>query len=87
MARRLQDWRAFFQSLEALKNFDVPGSLKRFWLVGDAEVDAAAELKVADAGKRVLIPGLLNLRRVSVSLLALDFGRGAEATSSSHTIR
>jgi hypothetical protein len=47
-------------------------------LVDDADVEAAARLKLADREKGVLVPGPFDLGRRAVALLALGFGRGAK---------
>ena len=73
-----EDWRSFFESVEALKVFDVAAALKSLSLVDDADLEAAARLKVAGGGKGVLIPGHLELGRKSISLLALGFGKAAK---------
>jgi hypothetical protein len=69
-----EDWKSFFESVEALRDFDVVSALKSFSLVGDAEVGAAAKLKAADVAKGILIPGPFDLGRDSIALLALGFG-------------
>jgi hypothetical protein len=71
-------WAPFFESVAALKNFDVVAALKELSLVDEADVDAAAKLKVADSEKGVLVPGPFDLRRTAVAPLALGFGRGAK---------
>ena len=40
-------WTPFFESVAALKDFDVAVALKSFSLVDDADVEAAAKLKVS----------------------------------------
>jgi hypothetical protein len=80
-------WVPFFESVAALMNFDVVAALKGLSLVDDADVEATARLKVADGEKGVLVPGPFELGRKAVALLALGFGRGARATSASHTRR
>jgi hypothetical protein len=72
------DWTGFFESIAALKDFDVARALKSVSLVDDADVEAGAELKLADGGKGVLVPGPFDLGRKAVVLLALGFGRGAK---------
>ena len=71
-------WSPFFESVAALKGFDVAAALKGLSLVDDADVEAAARLKVADGEKGVLVPGPFDLGRKAVALLALGFGRGSK---------
>jgi hypothetical protein len=71
-------WAPFFESVAALKGFDVVAALKGLSLVDDADVEAAARLKLADREKGVLVPGPFDLGRRAVALLALGFGRGAK---------
>jgi hypothetical protein len=73
-----ETWSQFFESVAALKVFDVAGALKSFSLVDDSDVAAAARSKVAEGGKAVQIPGPFDLGRDPVALLALGFGRGAK---------
>ena len=69
-------WAPFFESVAALKDFDVAGALKRHSLVDDADVDASTKLKVSEGGKGVVVSGPFDLGRKSIALLALGFGRG-----------
>jgi hypothetical protein len=71
-------WAPFFESVAVLKDFDVAAALKGLSLVDDADVAAAAKLKMADGEKGVLVPGPFDLGRKAVTLLALGFGRGAK---------
>jgi hypothetical protein len=71
-------WAPFFESVAALKGFDVAAVLKGLSLVDDADVAAATRLKLADDEKGVLVPGPFDLGRKAVALLALGFGRGAK---------
>jgi hypothetical protein len=71
-------WAPFFDSVAALKGFDVAAVLKDLSLVDDADVAAAARLKVTDGEKGVLVPGPFDLGRKAIALLALGFGRGAK---------
>jgi hypothetical protein len=73
-----ETWSSFFESVAALKDFDIAVALKSFSLVDDADVEAAARLKVADGGKGVLVSGPFDLGRKPVALLALGFGRGSK---------
>lgn len=73
-----ESWTPFFESIAALKDFDVAKVLKGFSLVDDDEIEAAAKLKATDGGKGVHIPGPFELGRRSVALLALGFGQGAQ---------
>ena len=73
-----QSWAPFFASIAALKHFDVRKALRDFSLVEDADVEAAARLKVADAGKGILVPGPFEFDHRSVALLALGFARGSQ---------
>jgi hypothetical protein len=72
------DWTGFFESIAALKDFDVAGALKSFSLVDDADVEVGAKLQLADGGKGVLVAGSFDLGRKAVALLALGFGKGAK---------
>ena len=47
----------FFHSVAALKGFEVAAALKGLSLVDDADVGAAARLKMVDGEKGVLVPG------------------------------
>ena len=71
-------WAPFFESVAALKGFDVAAALRGLSLVDDADLEAVATLKIADGGKGVLVPGPFGLGRKAVALLALGFGRGAK---------
>lgn len=73
-----EDWRSFFESVEALNDFDVAAALKRLSLVDEVDVEAAGKLKVADEAKGVLIPGTFEFGRKSISLLALGFSKAAK---------
>jgi len=73
-----ENWRTFFESVEALKDFDVAAALRSLSLVDEADVEAAGRLKVADGAKGVLIPGTFDLGRKSISLLALGFSKAAK---------
>jgi hypothetical protein len=48
-----ESWVPFFDSVAALKDFDLANVLKDFSLVNEAEADASAKLKVADGGRGV----------------------------------
>jgi hypothetical protein len=62
-------WAPFFESVAALKGFDVTTALKGLSLVDDADVEAAATLNVSVGGKGVLVPGPFDLGRRAVTLL------------------
>ena len=51
-------WAPFFESVAALRGFDVAAALKGLSLVDDADVEAAARLKLSDGEKGVLVPAL-----------------------------
>jgi hypothetical protein len=61
-----ESWAKFFDSVAALKDFDVANVLKGFSLVDEAEVDASARLKVADGAREVLVPGVFEPGRKSI---------------------
>jgi hypothetical protein len=71
-------WAPFFESVAALKSFDVADALNGQSLIDQPDVAAAAKLKVSDGGKGVVVPGPFDPERKSVALLALGFGRGAK---------
>ena len=71
-------WAPFFESVAALRGFDVAAALKGLSLVDDADVEAAARLKLSDGEKGVLVPGPFDLGRKAVALLALGFERGTK---------
>ncbi len=71
-------WAPFFESVAALKDFDIAAALKGLSLVDDADIEASARLKLANGEKGVLVPGPFDLGRKAVALLALGFGRGAK---------
>jgi hypothetical protein len=71
-------WTPFFESIAALKVFDVASALKSYSLIDDVDAAAAGKLGVADGGKGIHVPGPFDFGRSTLALLALGFSRGAK---------
>ena len=56
-------WKPFFESVEALKEFDVAIALSILSLVAADDVDAARKLGIDGGGKGVLVPGAFDVGR------------------------
>jgi len=74
-----ESWIPFFESVAALKDFDVANALKTLSLVESSDLDAVGKLKVNAGGKGVRAPGPFEPGNKSVALLAPGFGRGAKS--------
>jgi hypothetical protein len=72
------EWKPFFESVQALSNFDITCALTSLSLVDAGDIEAAQRLKVDGGAKGVLVPGPFDLGRNHVALLALGYAKGAQ---------
>ena len=70
------DWTSFFQRVESLRGEELPGTLRHFGLVTEADVTAASKLKRSAEGRALAVPGTYAGTETDLALLALGFSRG-----------